>query len=173
VRRTGTHPPCADAELAASDGRGRGDRPTRGRAAGLRVREADGRRRSRRRHDADRGGRDRATCRCGPARDDDRDLPDGDHDSAGRARGARFDGARADRDDSCPDVHDAVEDHDDSGEDDDGAVDHDRSRENDHDTVEDHDHADDADADRAVARLGGEALRSAGADAGERHHRGI
>jgi hypothetical protein len=158
VRRAGTHPPRPNAELAASDGRDRGDRPGRGRAARVRVREADRRRRRRRRHDPDRGRRDRATCRCGAARDDH--DSDGDHDSAGRARGARCDGAGTDRDESCSDVHDAVEDDDRSGEHDHDAVaDDDRSGEHDHDA--DHVYADDGD-DSVGATAGGEASRSPG-----------
>ena len=160
VRRTGTHPPRPDAELAASDGRDRGDRPGRGCAAGVRVREADGRRRRGRRHDADRGRRDHATGRCGTARRLDRDDSDGDDDSAGRPRRARFDGARADRDHhhAREDDHD-VEDGDHSGQDDHDAIaDHDHANVDDtghhdhHDT--DHVHADDGhDADDSLARL--------------------
>jgi hypothetical protein len=147
MRRTGTHPPRAHAELATPDGRGGGDRPARGRAAGLRVREADGRRRRGRRHDPDRGRRDRTACRCGAARHDIRDHhnSDRDHDSAGRPRSARFDGARTDRHDSHADIHDAVEYHDCSGGEDnhDTVTDHDHT--DDDDTATDHDHTDDDD----------------------------
>jgi len=151
MRSAGTHPPCADAELAAPDGRDRGDRPACGRAAGVRVRQADRRRRRDRRHDPECGRRDGAPRGRGTARRNDGHDGDGDHDRAGRARSARLDGARPDRDDIDDhpgsykygaDYHDDGDD--DDGDDDDGDDDDEDDDDGDDDD-EDHDDEDDGD----------------------------